>query len=486
MKTFSFRRDSLVYSLILLFSSAFFLGAQNNPSPSSMQCKVGMEYQRFICSSKGTNRPIVLTVEPNSPAAIAGIKVGDFIETINGKKTSSLSENEIQTIFSSATASSEGILLEVSNFGYKRARRTIYPLCYSRSYMDESTLVDAFAFYSLEDASSRKIVYPFTSAGDSETAYEDLLYFTFSPSATDVNGSDNGAIVKILSKALQQKGLVYDDTKSQIVVDYYYSIAHNPYYKEDQVKSKTPSTTLRYDFDKKALVPYPLLSIGEERQTAPFILTFGITLFDGKQANQVIWNSEAVEFLTDELSIADYVAMAAPAMLMQFPLVRYNSNMKLRVVDKNYYYTGILYDSNDMSRVAQVIKNSPADQAGIQAGDYIIAINAKPMASPNELTRAYRSFVKESIFYRDESTIYTDSKGVKGCRYWNLKDYKKIRQLFEKKKYKTIFAYLFGFSPYISGEDLSGQIFFDINRGGMPHTIAVTPQLRHCSFVSLD
>lgn len=200
---------------------------------------------------------------------------------------------------------------------------------------------------------------------------------------------------------------------------------------------------------KKALVPYPLLSIGEERQTAPFILTFGITLFDGKQANQVIWNSEAVEFLTDELSIADYVAMAAPAMLMQFPLVRYNSNMQLRVVDKNYYYTGILYDSNDMSRVAQVIKNSPADQAGIQAGDYIIAINAKPMASSNELTRAYRSFVKESIFYRDESTIYTDSKGVKGCRYWNLKDYKKIRQLLKRKSIK----------PYLPISLVSALIF---------------------------
>lgn len=477
---------TITLQLIAFLCVPLLLNAQSSPSPTSMQCRIGFEYQRFLCANEGSNRPIILTVEPGSPADVAGLKVGDFIEKINGVNSASLSEGEIQAILSSTASSSEGIALEVSNFGYSHALRTLYPICFSRRFLDESLLVDAFAFYSLEDASSRKIIYPFTTVGDSETKYEDLLYFSFSPSAVEATGSDNVAIVDQLSKALQQKGLISDDSKSHIVVDYYYSIAHNPHYNEAESKKKTPSTTQRYDFNKKQLATFPLLDIHEDKSLAPYILTFGITLFDANHANRVIWNSEAVEFLTDQLSIADYVAMAAPAMLMQFPLVRYNSNMQLRVVDKNYHYTGILYDSNDMTRIAQVVKNSPADLAGLRAGDYIIAIDAKPMANSTDLTKAYRSFIKESIYYRDEATMFTDGKGVKGCRYWDVEDFSKIQKLFEKKKFKTVFAYLFSFRPYISGDHPSEKVYFDVNRGGVPHTIGVDPQMRYGSYISLD
>lgn len=483
---------SILFQSLLLWGGAIFslvnpLFGQKLSSSSSLYSVIGLEYQRIENSTTHSNRPLILTIVPYSPADKAGLKVGDIIESINGKSTTSLKDGEINSIFQATTSSKNGITLEVSNFGYNSISRTLYPQMLYRNQISEESLVDAFAFYSLEDASARKIIYPFTTTGDSDTSYENLHYFSFTPSASQASTSDNASIVKMLASEFQKKGLVSDDSKAQIYIDYYYTIAHNPHYKEGVKASDAQKSSFRYNFATHSLQRFPLLNVGGSRDIAPFILTFGITIFDATQANLVIWNSEAVEFLTDEIPIVDYVQMAIPAMLMQFPLVRYNSNMQLKAVDKNFYYTGVIFDTGDMSRISQVLKDSPAEKAGLRSGDFIIAINGKSMNNATELTKAYQDFVKESIYYRDETTMFTDYKGIRGCRYWDKEDYDKVRKLFNKKKFKTVFSYLFAFRPYISSESESfGKIYFDINRGGVPQTIVVSPELRYASFISLD
>lgn len=479
------------YSLVSLMSFSVLLtllfipvgkAQTSDYNQGAYYCRIGLEYQRFTSTTNATNRPIILSVEPFSPADAAGLKPGDFIETINGKSSSHLTDAEVNAMLLSTSGEVE---LEVSNFGYKKARRTLTPLCIDRNFLDESVIVDSFAFYSLEDASTRTITYPFVTVGDSETVYEDLHNFGFSPSVLSHAHSEDSSIVDAITESLEQKGLTLNPNQADIVIDFYYTIAHAP--STNEGSEKPAVKTLRYDFQNRALRSYPLLGKGANVKEAPYILTFGINVFNDSIPGEIIWSCEAVEFLSEELSIGEYARMAVPAMLLQFPAIRYNSDMQMRIVNKSHYYTGVVYDANDLSRVAQVAKGSPAEKAGILPGDLIIAINGKPMASSDELTQAYRRFLKETLFLRDESTLFTNREGVHNCRYWHVKNYEKIAKEINRKKYKTVFSYLFAFRPYIIGApDGSENIYFDVNRKGVPMTIVVTPSQLDCGYIALD
>lgn len=490
-------KSSKYISILSIFVIIAFVGANNllaqggYASKGSYYCKVGLEYERFTNVTLGTHCPVLLTVEPNSPAAIAGLKVGDFIEKINGQSTSKLSDDQINAQLLARDSNGGDVQLEVSNFGYSHKSVSLTPFCLGRGRLDESMLVDAFSFYSLEDASARVISYPFTTAGDSEYNYNDVKNYTFSATSLQASNANESAIVKYISEQLDAKGLKSNSSKADIVIDYYYTVAKNSHYSEEiKGKKAKPQGCYRYDYNAKTIKRLPLLNAGEDMRLAPYILTFGISIFDANNKDVVIWSSESVEFLTEEFPVGEYARMAIPTMLLQFPAVRYNGNLKLRVVNKCYNYTGVIYDANDMAQIAQIAKGSPAEKAGLKSGDRIISINGKFIDKANELTVAYRNFVKETIVYRDETTMFTDKKGVKHCRYWAAKDYEKIASFIAKKKYKTVFSYLFAFRPYIIKDSTNGigndKISFEINRNGELMNITVTPILLNNNYVSLD
>lgn len=486
-----------LYQLVATFfllasylSNAVSLSAQPIATPTLGEaCRFGLEYQVFRSGSPATSFPIVLTIEPLSPAAEAGIQVGDYIVSINGQSTASLDAIAIDALLRN-TSSGETLVLKVANFRDPQGKElALRPDCIARSALDESMLADAFAFYSLRDASVRRVVYPFVTTSSLAIDFNKLRYFALSSVASSSTSSEDQAIVSTIKQLMNKKGLIESTSEAKYVLDFYYTIAKNPRFNEQKSTKIAKESSLhayRVDFQSGRLAPYPLLEVGGDRELAPYILTFGLNVYDAT-LEKILWSTEAVEYTTEQMAPSDYAKLALPVMLMQFPAVRYENNLALRVVEKRYYYTGISYDSSNIALIASVDSGSPAEKVGLKAGDVVISINGKEVHSADEHSKAYRSFVKRSLRYRNPETNFVDRNGVANCRFWDSNDYAQITKLFKQKKYKTAFAYLFDFRPFVSGiEGGNTHITMDVVRNGMPHSFIIEPIQLDKGYISLD
>lgn len=457
----------------------------NAQKKGAANCYIGFEYQLSYNENWGANRPVILSVEPLSPADRAGLNVGDIIDSINGEPTANMDETAL--IAKLTDPNNDETRLSVSNFAYHHSNRILPRYCLDYNMIDERQLTRAFSLYSMEDASERVIVYPFDTGKEGQTSFEAYQSFAFVNAKSTASDETDEAIKAALKQSLERKGLRYDAGDADVVVDFYYRLANNPFYKPELAKRTPTRNCLRIAPESGILTPLPFLEVGADKQLAPYVLTFGIRFFDARNSGRMLWSCEAVEHFLHEYTIADYAHNAVPVMLMQFPFVRYELNPSIRAVSRRYNYTGIVYNADDISLVALVVPGSPADKAGIKAGDRISAINGKLLDTKEALNKAYHSFIKETLRYRDESTLFTERSGLKNCRFWGADYYKKLAKQFAKPKYKTAFAYLFNFRPYINGESPRPFITFDIvSSDGVIRQIDVTPELKVASYYSLE
>lgn len=471
---------TIAFGLLLLLATIVPSKAQNNKI-----CRIGFEYQLSYNENWGANKPVILSIEPNSSADKAGLKVGDIVEKINGITTTEMSEQEFVSSLKAVGTTTPDIRLEVSNFGYKLKERVLLSECKDRNLLDEANLAAAFSMYSLEDECERTLIYPFDTGRDPKASFEKIRYFAFADETGKASALDL-TLQKLISKQLQSMGLQHNPLEADVIIDTYYTLIHNTYYDKKKA-SNAKQSDVRYDPDTRSLVFVPVLPVGADKQTAPFVLTMGIRIFDGHGSDMIYWSCEAVEHITEELPLEEYARLSVPMMLTQFPFVRYTINPVFRFAAHKHNYLGVSFHASDLGLVATVAPNSPAARAGIKVGDRIVGINGKAMTTIGELNTAYREFIQKTLTYRDEKTLFTNRQGLKGCRYWDVEDYKAIAKTFAKDKYKTIFAYLFDFRPYITSGNQSAYIEIDIlDNEGIIQRRNVLPEIVDNSYITLD
>ena len=288
-----------------------------------------------------------------------------------------------------------------------------------------------------------------------------------------------------LTEALQALGLTYDQKNPDLLVDTYYSVSENSSYDAAATRLSAVQTSLRIDTKAHKLVELPILPMGSDKTLARFYLKFGITIYSGVNEHKMLWTSEAEELLSDDYTLTDYTALTVPVMLLQFPFTRYFNSLVVRFATHRHLSLGINYQAKNISTIHSLSLHSPAAEAGLRAGDEIVAINGRPLGTADELSKGYLAFVKKSMACRTHEQPFAIKDGPTNCRYWDSEDYARVAKLLDKDKYFGGFSYLFAFNPWITTTPRTG-VTIDYLRDGVMQRVVVEPKLQESCYVTLE
>ena len=466
----------VIISFLFLLNCYFIGFAQTRPMSV---CHHGFTFEISTQKNWGYEKPVILTVIPNSSADANGIKVYDIIEEINGKKT----EGQTVETISDWLQNSQKETLKLTVRNLKEASRVVSltKQCTPANALTEKDLASIYSFYSLEDAQNQAFTCPFNTNATSGENLESYKTFGFAPNSKN-NKNLEEKFNAVIRTALEEKGLKYEQKNPDLIINTYYSYNKNLNYNRNYKIDKLP-TEARYDVAAHKMVILPIYynPLVNSNQ-AEYLLTLGIRFVDRKLSagnrDAVVWECEANELIqSGNYTVDKYAAFHIPLMLMQYPYIQSNETVKFHYGHSRYNYTGINYNIDKIKEIVNIDPSSPASQVDLQIGDNVLEINKiKFIDNPKSADGKYKQFILKTMDLRDPKTQYTDANGFTKCMFWDKFKYADVNKEFMKSDNSAAFSYLFYFEPYIN---LSGTniVTFFVERNKQKMAVAMKPQI---------
>lgn len=467
------------FNLILFFIATFILGI--SAQANRKYCDSGIIFEISNNPNWGYGEPVIIFVQPHSPADKAGVKVGDIIMEVNNSATYLRNSQTISNWLFDGSESEMKLTIRNVNTYFKEF--DVRKDCKTLNSISEFELASVYSFYSIESTNDRSFALPLRVDPNTDVDFSDYHTFDFINEGNEVPEADY-YINSQIEKALIERGLTRNTKDPDIIVQSYYSYQPNTKYDS---RSRSKSTkTWRYDWETGKMIQLPILSADDPNAEykGHYILELGIRFFDKKyiSPNKMtqIWDCKTTEYLTEEYSLQDYARLHAPLMMMQFPYGTAKTIAKYLVSTKTFNYTGMNFDKKDMKTITSVNEDSPAYKAGIRAGDVVERIgNVKFNYTKDELDNGYRRFIVESMKLRNPKTRFIDANGFPDCMHWSLNKYNEVTELFKKESiYVPYFSYLYGFQKFVSGNTTLKSIEVEVKSGNNKKQVNIVPELQ--------
>lgn len=473
------------FILFCFVSLSFSLKAQSYDK----NCFYGISFDVSKSPNWGFGELVVTDVEPNSPASKAGIKVDDIIMEINGKATYLRDNNTIASWLFDFYDPNVKFTIRNMNSYFKEYE--LNRLCVNVNSISEQQLSEIFEFYSLENTSSRTFSLPIKVTALKEADFSDYHTFDFyHEDGKDVPLVD-AYISDIISRELQAKGMVQDTNDPDIIIQSYYSYTPNSKYRDLLSTGKGRFSVSRFDKDNERMITMPAIDASKynAEEAGLYNIEYGFSFYEKKIIKPgtmtQIWDCNITEYLSSKYSIKEYARIMTHLMLMQFPFTRLKNNSTYEVKFNKYNYTGIFYNSDNLTTVQDVAEGSPAFNAGIRAGYVIKKIDNKTFNHTRQsLTERYKEFVSKTMGFRDQGYKFSISRGYNNCMFWNRNYYANIAKEFANPAYETNFSYLYEFEPYVRIKS-SNSLTIEAWDGYQKRIFKVTPEVRQSINIKL-
>lgn len=466
-------RNAILSTLLVVLSVCTVSAQKNDPKI----CRLGFDYEISQSNHWGKNKPVVMKITPYSSAELAGLKIFDIIEKINGISVTDIAVDEIPQLLN--PVNEKEVLLTIRNLGTGNKQILIKKDCKKQHAITEEQLATAFSMYSVETSYEREFICPFKTIITPDSV-DFSQYHTFAFAPIDENNRNLETVINdAIKKELLKRGLKIDIHQPDFLIQTFYFFDKNLNYVGQNKVQVQKKNIYRFNSTHNKMEQLPFLNPSSSEAEAEFLLQFGIRIVDQKGVEgRILWECEANELLEKSFHMDEYARIHVPLMCLQFPYTKYSNNVPFKVKKLSYNYTGIHYNIDQLNEVVSVDQNSPAHLAGVRENDIVERINHhKTNYSAEEFSEAYKKFITNTLPYRDVNSIFTDVNGFNYCMTWEPSEYAEIAETAQGKEYLPAFSYLYFFTPYINPSG-NNACTFNIQRGKEESEIIIRPTIR--------
>lgn len=431
-------------SFFILFICTTFLSAQS--SFLDKKCIYGFEYEISDNKNWGFGEPVITYVRPFSAAEKNGFNVNDIVMEIAGKATYLNDSSYIAYMFEREVAPE--VNLTIRNTDAHFSSYFINRDCLDPNAIDEMDIATMFKHLSNETMLEESFVLPtrlFIHTNE-EVDYTDYHTFSFKTEGL-FNEQEQAVIEAEITDYLLQLGLLRDDVKPNFYILANLNVQQNPLAEDVIVEV---DSVLRFDAHADSVSYWPVYDVQasmDEKKKAKYVSNLNIQFLDNRFIDKdqftPLWEVSLNDFWFSIPNKEAYLKTHIPLLLKMYPYKKTSQNQLYKVEKNKFLYTGLHFDKNNLTKITDVDRYSPAYQAGVRDGFTLVEVAGIKVKDHESILQQYSEFLESTKKYR----ILSENDNPL-TSFWKKDAYKNIAK--EVKKTGLPMAYVYATEPYVS------------------------------------